>query len=91
MPAKPCRDDGGQENILPEVRAGLVLVKPQGCRNAGRSRGRTWLLPLMRLIVLAASMLCLTPTRGMGTGMSIMDAWGGGSESEGHEDRRPHG
>lgn len=78
--------------ILPEVRAGLVLVKPKGWQhNASRSRVRTWVLPLMRLIALAACMLCFTPTRGMGTGISSMDAWIGGSEEASQEDRRSHG
>lgn len=81
---------GGE--VLPEVRAGLVLVKPKGWQhNTSRSRVRTWVLPLMRLIALAACMLCLTPTRGMGTGISSMDAWIGGSEEASKEDRRSHG
>lgn len=86
----------GRSCALPEVRAGLVFVKPQGsCGNdaGGRwtRRGKTWLLPLMRVVALAASMLCITPTGGMGTGMAKIDAWGGGgSDSESHEDSRPH-
>lgn len=49
------------------------------------------MLPVLRMLVLAASMLCLTPTGGMVAGMSKMDAWGAGSASEQqqqqHEDR----
>lgn len=80
----------------PEVRAGLVLVKPKGNHNAVRSRwvttrGRTWVLPLMRVVALTVSMLCLTPPGGMGTGLSNLDAWRGGPDSEPHQDHRSHG
>lgn len=44
------------------------------------------MLPLMRFVALAASMLCLTPTRGMGTSLGMMDMWG-----EQLEDRPFHG
>lgn len=95
---KSHREVGGgrqQQEPLPEVHAGLVLVRS---KDAGRTRSaarrRTWLLPVLRVLALAASMLCLTPTGGMVTGMSKVDAWSGGSESEQqqqqhqqHEDR----
>lgn len=94
MHAKSSHEGDGQ-GPPPEVRAGFVLVRPKGSHHAGCSpwvtrRGRTWVLPLMRVVALAASMLCLTPTRGMGTGMSMMDAWGASSESDVYEDRRSH-
>lgn len=88
------KDGGGKQQRrenLPEVRAGLVLVKS---KDAGRTRRprRTWVLPVLRVLALAASMLCLTPTGGMVTGMSKMDAWSAGSEPEQqHEDRRSTG
>lgn len=88
------KDVGGDRQLkhsLPEVRASKVLVKS---KDAGRSRRarRTWVLPVLRVLALAASMLCLTPTGGMVTGMSKMDSRGGGSESEQqHEDRWSHG
>lgn len=93
MRTKVSHTEGGssrqRRELLPEVQAGLVLVKS---KDAGRSRRarRTWVLPILRVLALAASMRCLTPTGGMVTGMSKMDAWSGGSESEQqqHEDRR---
>lgn len=95
MGTKIAHKDGGgkqqRREALPEVRAGLVLVKS---KDVGRSRRprRTWVLPVLRVLALAASMLCLTPTGGMVTGMSKMDAWSAGSEPEQqHEDRRPTG
>ncbi|CAM9414818.1 unnamed protein product, partial [Ectocarpus sp. 13 AM-2016] len=95
MRTKIAHKDGGgkqqRREALPEVRAGLVLVKS---KDVGRSRRprRTWVLPVLRVLALAASMLCLTPTGGMVTGMSKMDAWSAGSEHEQqHEDRRPTG
>lgn len=50
------------------------------------------MLPILRVLTLAALMLCLTPTGGMVNGMPKMDAWSGGSESDQrqqqqHEDR----
>lgn len=108
MHCKPTSGSGSGHGgkSLPEVRAGLVLVRPKinsnygclddevdgaGCRSSARcwsrrARLRTWVLPLMRVVALAASMLCLTPTRGMGTGLGMMDMWG-----EQLEDRRFHG
>lgn len=57
-----------------------------------RARLRTWVLPLMRVLVLAASMLCLTPTRGMGSSLAMMDMWGAAGEQKHGEDRwAPHG
>ncbi|CAM9111935.1 unnamed protein product, partial [Scytosiphon promiscuus] len=101
MRTKSIRTKGGgggqqkqqqqQQQPLPEVRASKVLVKS---KDAGRSRRarRTWVLPVLRVLALAASMLCLTPTGGMVTGMSKMDAWDGGPESgPQHEDRWSHG
>ncbi|CAM9187629.1 unnamed protein product [Ectocarpus sp. 12 AP-2014] len=95
MRTKIAHKDGGgkqqRREALPEVRAGLVLVKS---KDVGRSRRphRTWVLPVLRVLALAASMLCLTPTGGMVTGMSKMDAWSADSEPEQqHEDRRPTG
>lgn len=91
---------GDAQGGLPEVRAGLVLVKP---KNASRydeggggtrrwaCRGKTWVLPLMRAIALAMFMLCLTPTRSMGVTLAMMDGWVGGPETDQHEYRRPHG
>lgn len=97
MRAKPGHDGEGRE-ILPEVRAGLVLVKPKSSNDARRSRegvnrrGGTWVLPLMRVVVLAALMLFLTPTRGMGVpGMSMMDAWKARPESDPYDEQRTHG
>ena len=97
MRAKASRQGDG-ESSPPEVRAGLVLVKPKGNHNGARSRwvttrGRTWVLPLMRVVALAVSMLCLSPTGGMGTGLSNnLDAWrGAGLESEVHQDYRSQG
>lgn len=49
------------------------------------------MLPVMRVVALAASMLCLTPTRGMGTGLSKLDGWSGGSESQPNKDHRHDG
>lgn len=96
MRTKSTRKDvgggGQQQQPLPEVRASKVLVKSKdaGCRS--RRARRTWVLPVLRMLALAASMLCLTPTGGMVTGMSKMDAWGGGSENElQREDRWSHG
>lgn len=100
-----CGSQSQGEKDLPEVRAGLVLVRPKSnsylddvdadaagdrssaCRWSRRGRLRTWLLPLMRVFALAASTLCLTPTRGMGTSLTMMDVWGGGG-MEASEDRR---
>lgn len=95
MRSKDTRREGGdarqRRESLPEVRAGLVLVRS---KDAGRTRRgrRTWVLPVLRMLALAASMLCLTPTGGMVTGLSKMDAWSGGSESEQQQQEdRSHG
>lgn len=95
MRVKTSRD-GDRRSYLTEVHAGLVLVEPKGHHNARRSRwitsrrGRTWLLPVMRVVALAVSMLCLSPTGGMGTGMSMKDAWSGGSNPDAHQYHQSH-
>lgn len=84
---------------LPEVRAGLVLVKPKNGSSYDEASGgtrrwarrRTWVLPVMRAMALALSMLCLAPSKSMGTSLGMMDRWMGGPESDQHEYRTSHG
>ncbi|CAM9811696.1 unnamed protein product, partial [Choristocarpus tenellus] len=71
-----------------ELRAGLVMVSGTSSSRLPLGgvlvrRGRAWLLPLLRLMALAIAgyMICLSPTKGMGMGVEVREAWSAGTRT----------
>lgn len=95
---KSTESEDGSES-LPEVRAGLVFVKPKNVNSYNEAGGETkrwvlrrttWVMPLLRATALLMSMLCIMPRMSTGTSLVMKDSWPGDAESDQHDSCRLH-